>query len=159
MAERQRSDEDVQAVLLFAAVVTGVVGYAWWSLGDAGRLEWLRPVAEGSGYDPPPLGMVEQIEWLMTNRVRDLEGMFMVVVVAATAGFIEGSAKRQAALLSGFGLRRFKAGRSLLVFWLLGLLGCMGAPLAIPYVFMTAGLAGLLFVSTFTLALGQIRVH
>ena len=159
MAERHRSDEDVQGILLFAAVVIGVVGYAWWSLGDAGRLEWLRPVAEGSGYEPPPLGMMEQIEWLMTHRARDLEGMFMVLLVSAAGGFIEGSAKREAALLSGFGLRRRKAGRTLLVLWLLSLLGCAVAPLPIPYVAMTAALAGLLFVAAFTLALGQIRVH
>ena len=157
--ERQRGDEDVQAGLAFAGVVLGVVVYTWWSLGDAGRLEWLRPVAEGSGYEPPPLGMAEQFEWLMTNRARDLEGMFMVLLVAATAGFIEGSAKRQAALLSGFGLRRLKTGRALLLLWLGGLLACVLAPLALPYLGVAAGLVGLLFVAAFTLARGQRRVH
>ena len=157
--ERPRGDEDVQAGLAFAAVVLGVVGYTWWSLGDAGRLAWLRPVAEGSGYEPPPLGMMEQIEWLMTHRARDLEGMFMVLIVAAAAGFIEGSAKRQAAILSGFGLKRLKTGRALLVLWLLSLLGCAVAPLAIPYTGMTATLAALLFVAAFTLALGRRRAH
>jgi hypothetical protein len=159
MERQQRSDDPVQAGLAFAAVVLGVGGYAWWSLGDAGRLAWLGPVGEGSGYEPPPLGVVEQIEWLMTNRAGDLEGMFMVLVLAAVAGFIEGSAKRQAALLSGFGLRRLKVGRGLLLLWLGSLLAWVIAPLALPYVGLGAGLAALLFVATFMLALGQIRAH
>ncbi|MDE0208038.1 MAG: hypothetical protein OXP66_18635 [Candidatus Tectomicrobia bacterium] len=159
MADRPRGDEDVQAGLAFAGVVVGVVGYWWWSLGDAGRLQWLGPVAEGSGYEAPPLGMLEQIEWLMTNRARDLEGMFMVLLVAAAAGFMEGSAKRQAALLSGFGLRRLKTGRALLVIWLLGLLGSVLAPLPLPYAGMAGGLSALLFASAFTMALGRRRAH
>ena len=152
-------DQDVQAILAFAAVVLGFVAYTWWSLGDAGRLAWLRPVAEGSGYESPPLGMAEQFEWLMTNRAKDLEGMFMVLLVAAAAGFIEGSSRRQAALLSGFGLRRLNAGRALLLLWMGGLLGFVPAPVPLPYLGVGAGLVGLLFVAAFTLTVGQRRVH
>ena len=90
-----------------------VSGGGW--LGEETRMSWLRWIGRDAGYGRVPSDMVAQVEWLLMHRLEDLQGMFLLFVLVSAAGVIEGNARRQTVVLSGFGLRRLRAGRVLLL--------------------------------------------
>lgn len=157
--ESKKGNEDVVAVLLVVAMGLGGLAYWWWKQGDDGRMALLWPIAHGGGYGQIPEDLLEQVGWLATHRLRDLEGMAMAFLVAGVAGVIEGNAKRQSAVLSGFGLRLLRAGRVVLLVWLGGLVLFALAPITLPYREVGGCLIFLLLGGTFTLARGIRRMQ
>ena len=122
-------------------------------------MQWLTGISEASGYGPVPADMVEQIEWLVMRRMEDLYGMFLLFAMTATAGVLEGNARRQAEALSGFGLRRLRFGRALLVVWLVLVLLSIGAPVALPYSVVGSLLGLSLFAAMYNLGRGLQRTR
>lgn len=148
--------DEATAVLGFLVIMMGLLAWWWWQLGDTGRLAWLRPVG---GHGPPPSGLGAQLEWLLLVRAEDLKGMAMLFVLAGLAGVVEGSAGREAAALSGFGLRPLRAGRGLALAWLGLVVAAVFAPLPLPYVWTAVFLAALLGAACYLLARGRQRVQ
>ena len=147
------------AALAFLVIALGCLGFWWWSIGDVARMAWLTRIERGSGYDPPPRDMLAQVEWLATNRMNDLQNMFVLLALAAVAGIIEGNAGRQAEALSGFGLRRLKVGRGLMLVFLGLVLLSVAAPFPLPYGMVGAVLSVGLFLAMYNIARGRRRVH
>ena len=156
--EKRREGDEAAAVLGFLVIVLGLLAYWWWQLGDAGRLAWLRGIDDTGGHGPAPSGLAAQLEWLLAVRAEDLQGMMLLFVLAGLAGLVEGSARRVAAALSGFGLRSLKAGRGLALAWLGLVLAAVFAPLPLPYVWTAVFLAALLGAACYLLACGRQRV-
>ena len=147
------------AALAFLAIALGCLGFWWWSIGDVARMEWLTRIERGSGYDPPPRDMLAQVEWLITNRMNDLANMFLLLVLAATAGLTQGNARRQAQVLSGFGLRRQHIGRAFLLAFLGLALLSVAAPVPLPYGVVGLVLPLTLFGAMYNISRGWRRVH
>ena len=140
-------------------LIFGGLGFWWWHLGDEGRRGWLRWVGREGGYGRVPVDMPGQLEWLLANRIEDLQGMSLLFALMAAAGGLEGNAQRQAATLAGFGLRGLRAGRVLVLVWL-GLTAlCLVAPVALPYREVALGLAAVLLLAVYTMGRGRRRVH
>ena len=157
--DKKKENEDVCAVMAVLALVLGLLVFWWWQLGDEGRRSWLRWVGREGGYGRVPADMPGQLEWLLMNRMEDLQGMFLLFALTAAAGVVEGNARRQAAVLAGFGLRGLRAGRVLVLVWL-GLTAlCLIAPVALPYQEVALGLAGVLLLAMYTVGRGLRRVH
>ena len=157
--ERKKENEDVSAVMALLVLGFGGLGFWWWAVGEEGRRRWLHWIGRESGYGRVPEDMVEQLEWLLTNRMEDLQGMFLLFVLMSVAGVLEGNARRQAAVLGGFGLRRLRAGRVLFLVWLCLTALCLVAPVALPYREVALGLAGVLLLAMYTVGRGLRRVH
>ena len=156
---KRSGGDDLSPAVALPIMAFGLLGFWWWQLGHRARMEWLSGIGRASGYPPVPKDMVAQIEWLFTNRSNDLVGMFPLFMMAAAAGIFEGSARRQAEQLSGFGLRRKNAGRALLILWL-GLVGAsIAAPVAVPYAAVGTVLALALVAATYNMARGRQRVR
>ena len=158
----RRTGNDVDpfvAALAFLVIALGCLDFWWWSIGDVARIEWLTRIQRGSGYSPPPRDMLAQVEWLATSRMNDLANMFMLFILAATAGITQGNAKRQAQALSGFGLMRLQFGRGLLMLWLGLVVVSMAAPIPLPYGLVGAVLSLGLFLAMYNLGRGFRRVH
>ena len=159
---KRSSNGDVDpftAALAFLVIAVGCLGFWWWSIGDVARMAWLSRIEKGSGYDPPPRDMLAQVEWLATNRMNDLQNMFVLLALAAVAGIIEGNAGRQAEVLSGFGLRRLKVGRALMLAFLALLMLSLAAPFPLPYGMVGAVLSVSLSLAMYNVARGRRRVH
>ena len=159
MQSKARANEDAGPVLAAALIVLGLVGYGWWRLGDAGRQAWLDAIRHAEGYGPVPLDMLAQLEWLATNRLHGMKGMAALLMLAALAGLIEGNARRETVLLSGFGLRPLKTGRVLGLVWTGCLVIYFIAPVPLPYVGVSVLLVALLGAAAYKLARGLRRVH
>lgn len=157
--DKKKENEDVSAVLGVLVIVLGGLGFWWWQLGDEGRRGWLSGIGREGGYGRPPADMVGQLEWLLANRVEDLQGMFLLFVLMSAAGAVEGNARRQAVMLAGFGLRRLRNGRVLMLVWACLTAACLVAPVALPYREVSLGLAGLLLLAMYTVGRGLRRVH
>ena len=147
------------AALAFLAIAVGCLGFWWWSIGDVARMAWLTGIERGSGYDPPPRDMLAQVEWLATHRMNDLQNMFVLLILAAVAGAVEGNARRQAEALSGFGLRRLKVGRGFLLVFLGLLMLSVAVPVPLPYGAVGTVLSVGLFLAMYNIARGRRRVH
>ena len=155
----RKGNEEAGAVLALVVLGLGGLGYGWWWLGDAVRGRWLRRIGREAGYGRAPSDAVEQLAWLLTNRLEDLQGLFVLFLVVSAAGLMEGNARRRAVALSGFGLRRLRAGRALLLVWL-GMVGSsVAAPVALPYGWVAGGLGAMLLVVMYTVGRGLRRVH
>ena len=151
--------DDISPVLGLPIMAFGGLGFWWWQLGPRARMEWLSYIGRASGYGPVPEDMVEQIEWLITHRMNDLYGMFLVFILAAAAGVLEGSARRQTEALSGFGLRRYKFGRGLVIVWLVLVVLSLGAPVALPYGVVGSLLALSLCGAMYNIGRGMQRIR
>ena len=158
-AAQKSGGEDLSPVLGLGLTGFGAVGFWWWQLGERARMELLRGIARASGYGPVPDDMVAQIEWLLMHRMNDFHGMVLLLLLTATAGMLEGSARRASEVLSGFGLRRLKVGRGMLLAWLLMVVLSIAAPVALPYGVVGVALALLLFGAMYNIARGWRRVH
>ena len=157
--ESKTGGDEAPAVLTFLAIMLGLLAYWWWQLGDAGRLAWLGAIGNGSDHGPVPFGLAEQVEWLLAVRAEHLQGMMLLFVLAGLAGLVEGSAGREAAALSGFGLRALRAGRGLAMAWLGLVVAAVLAPVPLPYVWTAVFLAALLGAACYLLARGRQRVQ
>ena len=157
--EKNREGDEAAAALAFVVIMLGLLAYWWWQLGDTGRLAWLRAIGDTGGHGPAPSGLAPQLEWLLEVRAKELQGMMMLFVLAGLAGFTEGNTQRQAAALSGFGLRSLKAGRGLALAWLVFVLASVFAPLPLPYVWTAAFKAALLGTACYLLGSGRQRVQ
>ena len=157
--DKRKSNEDAGPALAAVLIILGLVGYGWWQLGDSGRRAWLDAIRQSEGYGPVPSDILPQLEWLAMNRLGGMEGMAALLMLAALAGLIEGNARREAAVLSGFGLRPLKTGRVLGLVWTGCLVLYFVAPVPIPYVGVSVLLTALLGVATYKLARGVRRVH
>ena len=157
--ESKKGHEDVGAILLVVALGVGGLAWWWWKLGDDGRMALLWPIGHRGGYGSVPRDLVEQVAWLALHRLRDLEGMAMAFLLAGMAGLVEGNAQRRSIVLSGFGLRLLRAGRVLLLVWLVAVAVFAVAPVSLPYREVGGFLALLLLCGTFTLARGIRRVQ
>ena len=157
--EKHQGNEDAVLILAWLAIGLGLVGWWWWQLGDAGRLAWLSAIRHDGGYGPVPLEILAQLEWLIMNRLGDLEGMAMLFLLAGWVGIMEGNARRQSVTLSGFGLRPLRAGRLLGLLWLVCLAASIIAPVALPYEEVAGALTLLLGIAAFMLARGLRRVQ
>ena len=157
--EKKTEGDEAAAVLTFLAIMLGLLAYWWWQMGDAGRLAWLGAIGDTSGHGPVPFGLAEQVEWLLAVRAEHLQGMTLLFVLAGLAGLVEGSAGREAAALSGFGLRALRAGRGLAMAWLGLVVAAVLAPVALPYVWTAVFLAALLGAACYLLARGRQRVQ
>ena len=157
--EKKRESEDVSPVMALLVLGFGGLAYWWWWLGEEGRRGLLRWIGREGGYGPAPADILEQVEWLLTNRMEDLQGMFLLFVLMSAAGVLEGNARRQTEVLAGFGLRRLRAGRVLMLVWLCLTALCLVAPVALPYREVALGLAGVLLLAMYTIGRGLRRVH
>ena len=157
--QRKKDNEDVSALMALLVLGIGGLGFWWWWLGEETRMSWLRWIGRDAGYGRMPSDMLAQLEWLLMHRLEDLQGMLLLFVLVSAAGVIEGNARRQAVVLSGFGLRRLRAGRVLVLVWL-GLTAlCVAAPVALPYGWVALGLSGMLLLAMYTVGRGLRRVH
>ena len=159
MQSKARANDDAGPVLAAVLIVLGLAGYGWWKLGESGRRAWLSAIQHAEGYGPVPADMLGQLEWLATNRLHGMEGMAALLMLAALAGLIEGNARRETVLLSGFGLRPLKTGRVLGLLWTGGLVLYFIAPVPLPYVGVSVLLTALLGAASYKLARGLRRVH
>ena len=157
--ERKKNDEEAGAVMAVLVLGFGGLGFWWWQLGEEGRRGWLHGIGRDSGYGQVPADMLEQVEWLLTHRMEDLQGMFLLFALMSAAGSLEGNARRRTEMLGGFGLRRLRAGRALMLVWLCLTALCLVAPVALPYREVALGLAGVLLLAMYTLGRGVRRVH
>ena len=157
--EGRKNNEEAGAVMALLALGVGGLGFWWWQLGEDVRTRWLNRIGREGGYGRAPADMLEQVEWLLRNRMEDLQGMFLLFVLMSVAGMLEGNARRQAEMLAGFGLRRLQAGRALVLVWL-GLAALfVAAPVALPYREVALGLAAVLLLAMYTVGRGLRRVH
>ena len=156
---KTKGGEDLSPAVALPIMAFGGLGFWWWQLGHRARMELLGGIGRASDYGPVPQDMVDQIEWLVMNRMNDLHGMFLLFVLTATAGIIEGNARRQAEALSGFGLRRLKFGRALVLVWLGLVVLSVGAPAPLPYRLVGGLLALFLFGAMYNIARGLQRIH
>ncbi|MDE0205438.1 MAG: hypothetical protein OXP66_05360 [Candidatus Tectomicrobia bacterium] len=157
--DKKKENEDVSPVLGVLVIVLGGLAFWWWQLGEEGRRGWLGRIGRESGYGRAPADMLGQLEWLLSNRVEDLQGMFLLFVLMSAAGAVEGNAQRQAVTLAGFGLRRLRNGRVLMLAWAGLTAACLVVPVALPYREVSLGLAGLLLLAMYTVGRGLRRVH
>ena len=157
--EKNKGTEEVSPVLVLLLIGLAGLGYWWWRLGDAGRLEWLTAIGYAGGYGPVPLEILPQLEWLVMGRLGDMEGMVMLFLLAGSMGIMEGNARRQSVTLSGFGLRPLRTGRVLGLLWLACLAASIIAPVALPYEPVAGALTILLGIAAFMLARGLRRVQ
>ena len=156
---KKSGGEDLPPVLGLAFMAFGGLAFWWWQLGGEARTQWLSRIGRASGYGPAPKDMVEQIEWLVGNRLADLQGMLLLFAMAALAGMVEGNVRRQARILSGFGLRRFRFGRALLVIWLVLAALTLAAPVPLDFATVGAVLSVALFGATYNIGCGLRRVR
>ena len=151
--------EDLSPAVGLPILAFGGLGFWWWQLGHRARMEWLDSIGQASGYGPVPGDMVEQIEWLLTHRMNDLYGVFPLFILVGAAGVLEGNARRQTEALSGFGLRRLKFGRVLLLVWLCLVVLSLGAPVALPFGAVGSLLALSLFAAMYNIGRGFQRTR
>jgi len=156
---KRQGGEDLSPAVGLPILAFGLMAFWWWQLGHRARMDWLTSIGRASGYPPVPKDMVEQIEWLVENRMNDLYGMFVLFALAAAAGILEGNAKRQSERLSGFGLRRLQIGRALVLVWLGLVVLSITAPVALPYGVVGTVLAFSLFGAMYNIGRGFRRVH
>ena len=157
--EKKKGMEEVSPVLVLLFIGLAGLGYWWWRLGDAGRLEWLSVVGYANGYGPVPVEILAQLEWLVMSRLADMEGMAMLFLLAGSMGIMEGNARRQSVTLSGFGLRLLRGGRVLALMWLACLVASIIAPVPLAYEQVAGALTILLGMAAFMLARGLRRVQ
>ena len=157
--DRKKDNEDISPAMALLVLGIGGVASWWWLLGEAGRRQWLYWIGREGGYGQVPTDTLEQVEWLLTHRMEDLQGMFLLFALMSAAGALEGNARRQAEILGGFGLRRLRAGRALMLAWLYLTALCLVAPVALPYREVALGLAGVLLLAMYTLGRGVRRVQ
>lgn len=149
---------------LFVLVVlmAGALAYWWLQLGETQRLAILESVARAEGPELagriPRDNMALQVWWLARHRGAQLEGMARLFVLCTVLGMAEGSRKRDATPLSGFGLGMFTLGRVALALSVVGLLAYAAVPVVMPFVGAACVLSAALGWASYLLMRGMPRV-
>ena len=158
-----RSDpQQLTPLYVVAIVLLAALGYWWLQLEELERLGMLATVARAEG--PQLAGRIPrdsiplQVWWLVRHRGAQLEGMARLVLLCMVAGMLEGSRRREATPLSGFGLGLFTLGRVVLAMSMVGLLAYVVVPLVMPFVGVACVLSVGLGVSSYLLMRGMPRV-
>jgi len=149
---------------LFVLVVlmAGGLAYWWLQLDETARLAVLSGVARAEGRELagriPRDSIPMQVWWMARHRGAQLEGMARLFLLCTVLGMVEGSRKRDATPLSGFGLGMFTLGRVALALSVVGLLAYLAVPVVMPFVGVACVLSGCLGVSSYLLMRGMPRV-
>ena len=149
---------------LFVLVVfmAGALGFWWLQLSEAQRLVTLESVARAEG--PALAGRIprdsvpQQMWWMARHRGAQLEGMARLFLLCAVLGMVEGSRKRDATPLAGFGLGLFTLGRVVLAVSVVGLLAYAVVPVVMPFVAVACVLSASLGWASYLLMRGMPRV-
>ena len=149
-------------VFILVVVMAGALGYWWVHLGEAPRLTVLARVAQAEGAAfagrIPRDGMALQLWWMARHRGAQLEGMARLFVLATVLGMVEGSRRRDATPLSGFGLGLFTLGRVALALCVAGLLAYVAVPVVMPFLAAACVLSAGLGAASYLLTRGMPRV-
>ena len=150
-------------LFVLVVVMAGALGYWWLQLDEAGRLAVLSRVARAEGPELagriPRGSMPMQVWWMVRHRGAQLEGMARLFLLCTVMGMAEGSRKRDATPLAGFGLGMFTLGRVMLA--VSGRRGCsptLAVPVVMPFVGAACVLSAALGWSSYLLMRGMPRV-
>lgn len=154
--------EQLGPLFVLVVVMAGALGYWWLQLGELQRLAVLENVARAEGprlAGPVPRGgMGLQMWWMAQHRGAQLEGMARLFLLCTVLGMVEGSRRRDATPLSGFGLGMFTLGRVMLAVSVAGVLAYAAVPVAMPFVTVACVLSGTLGLASYLLMRGMPRV-
>ena len=149
-------------LFVLVIVMAGALGYWWVQLDETGRLAVLARVARAEGPELagriPRDSMPLQMWWMARHRGAQLEGMARLFLLCTVLGMVEGSRKRDATPLAGFGLGLFTLGRVVLAVSLVGLLAYLSVPVVMPFVAAACVLSAALGWATYLLMRGMPRV-
>ena len=149
-------------LFVLVVVMAGALGYWWLQLGEPQRLVVLSRVAQAEGRELagsiPRDNMAQQVWWMARHRGAQLEGMARLLLLCTVLGMVEGSRKRDATPLSGFGLGLFTLGRVALALSVVGLLAYAVVPVVMPFVGAACVLSAALGWSSYLLMRGMPRV-
>ena len=149
-------------LFVLVIVMAGALGYWWVQLHETGRLAVLARVARAEG--PKLAGRIPrdsmplQMWWMARHRGAQLEGMARLFLLCTVLGMVEGSRKRDATPLAGFGLGLFTLGRVVLAVSVVGLLAYLSVPVVMPFVAAACVLSAALGWATYLLMRGMPRV-
>ena len=149
-------------LFVLVIVMAGVLGYWWVQLDETGRLAVLARVARAEGPELagriPRDSMPLQVWWMARHRGAQLEGMARLFLLCTVLGMVEGSRKRDATPLAGFGLGLFTLGRVVLAVSVVGLLAYAVVPVVMPFVAAACVLSAALGWASYLLMRGMPRV-
>ena len=149
-------------LFVLVVVMAGALGYGWLQLGEAGRLAVLAQVARAEGPELagriPRDSMALQVGWLARHRGAQLEGMARLFLLCTVLGMVEGSRKRDATPLAGFGLGLFTLGRVVLALSGVGVLAYTVVPVVMPFAAVACVLSAGLGAASYLLMRGMPRV-
>ena len=149
---------------LFVLVVfmAGALGFWWLQLSEPQRLVTLESVARAEGPELagriPRDSVPQQMWWMARHRGAQLEGMARLFLLCAVLGMVEGSRKRDATPLAGFGLGLFTLGRVVLAVSVVGLLAYAVVPVVMPFVAVACVLSAALGWASYLLMRGMPKV-
>lgn len=154
--------EQLGPLFVLVIFMAGALGYWWIHLTEPQRLAILHNVArvEGPGLaGPVPRGgMAQQMWWMAQHRGAQLEGMARLFLLCTVLGMVEGSRRREATPLAGFGLGMFTLGRVVLAVSVVGLLAYASMPVAMPFVEVACVLSAGLGLGSYLLMRGMPRM-
>ncbi len=154
--------QQLAPLIVVALVLAGGLGYWWLHLEEARRLHVLATIARAEGAQLagriPRDGVSRQAWWLARHRGVQLAGMARLFLLCAALGMVEGSRRREATRLAGFGLGLFTLGRVVLAASVLGLLAYAVAPVVMPFVGVACALSAGLGGAGYLLTRGRPRV-
>lgn len=149
-------------LFVLVVVMAAALGYWWLQLDEAGRLAVLARVARAEGPELagriPRDSMPLQVWWMARHRGAQLEGMARLFLLCTVLGMVEGSRKRDATPLAGFGLGLFTLGRGVLAVSVVGLLAYTAVPVVMPFVAAACVLSAGLGWASYLLMRGMPRV-
>ena len=149
-------------LFVLVIVMAGALGYWWVQLDETGRLAVLARVARAEGPELagriPRDSMPLQMWWMARHRGAQLEGMARLFLLCTVLGMVEGSRKRDATPLAGFGLGLFTLGRVVLAVSVVGVLAYLSIPVVMPFVAAACVLSAALGWATYLLMRGMPRV-
>ena len=154
--------EQLGPIFLLVILMAGALGYWWLNLGEGQRLAVLARVARVEGPElagPVPRdGMALQVWWMARHRGAQLEGMARLFLLCTVLGMVEGSRRRDATPLSGFGLGLFTLGRAVLALSVAALLAYVAVPVVMPFLGAACVLSTGLGTASYLLMRGMPRV-
>ena len=149
-------------LFVLVVVMAGALGYWWLQLDEAGRLAVLARVARAEGPELagriPRDSMSLHMWWMARHRGAQLEGMARLFLLCTVLGMVEGSRKREATPLAGFGLGLFTLGRVVLAVSGVGVLAYLAVPVVMPFVAAACVLSAALGWASYLLMRGMPRV-
>lgn len=129
----------------------------WWFLQrPAYRMDWLTVIWQAEqASTPPPLGYLEQLQWLAEHRVTQLTSLAGVVGLALGIGILEGIAHRQTDIWAGFRLSLWTVGIVGVPVLLGVVLAYHVVPRPLPLIAVGAVLSGTCLAVGYALAAGR----